>query len=144
MKTIILIIITSLVFFILGIGIGFLLRTDRKEKITPFIELNAQEKTIRELSKSIALDSICANFSGKILNIQNNIITIQHELNTFEIKVDPQAHIVRLSPSPQDNENIPTTEVIELNQINPGEEIIIYGIITQQGEIIARGITLIL
>jgi len=145
MKTINLTIIIGLVLFILGIGIGFLLRTDKKPEVVPVVEqLTAQKKAIRTLLESRILDSICANLGGEVIEVREDTIIIMQELDALEIKVDPQAHIVRLLPPTLEEPNVlPITRTIYLDQIKQREFVSIYATITEQGEVVAHGISVL-
>ncbi len=145
-------IIIGLILFVIGGGLGFLLgfqQVPTQELTIPsplpsIPELTEQEKTIRKLLGSEKLDTICANIVGEVVRIGENIIAISHQDTqvVLELKVEPDAHIHRSFP-PIEPGGEPRTEIIKLNQIQPGEQIAIYAIVSEGGEIVARGITIL-
>lgn len=135
-----LIIFISLVVFVLGAGIGFMLGFDRGFKMAdvqiPLApDLTIQEKTLRMLIGHETTDSICANMAGQVVEVGENRIVIINNQERAEIKVEPDAHIARF------RQDVPAGETIRLDQIRTGEPVTIYAVITEQGEIIARGIS---
>ena len=140
-------IVIGLVLFVLGIGLGFILRPEEKLQVDvqdPLIfepePVTVQEERIRMLLGSGALDSVCANVAGQVVEVGENVIIITRDQDRLELKVEQDAHISRLSP-PEVPGAVPTRETIELGQIRQGEHAGVYIVITEQGELLARGIT---
>ncbi len=132
----ILLIIIGLVMFAMGGILGFVLGAGER-KVMPPIDilvdvpeiLTNQEKKVMVVLESKALDSICANLTGEVTEIiEDTIVIISHQ-ELLEIRVEQGAHIVR------------GLELIELAEIQKGELVAIYAVITEQGELIARGVS---
>lgn len=135
-----LIIIIGLILFVIGAGIGFVLGFGARFRVVD-IPPSLQEKTVRTLIGYDAVDSICANLIGEVTEIiDENRIIITHNYERLELKINPDAHIVRSTP-PEKPGAPSISTIIKLNEIQLGEQVDIYAVITEQGEIVARGIT---
>jgi len=140
-------IIISLVVFVLGIGLGFIFGVAEKPQIeiqTPLAPapLTAQEEKVSTILKSATLTGLCANLIGEVVEIGENIIVITRNQERLEVKVELDTHIGRVV-APEIPGGVPTSETINLDQIEIGENAGIYAVITEDGEIVAQGITLL-
>jgi len=125
-------IIIGAVLFIVGGALGLILGIEQREVevLTPLELLTTQERKVKELNEYPGLDSICANLVGEVTEITEDTIIIFNNQELIELKVDQGAHISR------------RLEVIELAEIQKGEQASIYAVITEQGELVARGISI--
>jgi len=127
-----LMIIIGVILFIVGGMLGFVLGIIHREAVeilTPSEFLITQERKIKELIEHPGLDNICANLVGEITKITEDTIVIINNQKLLELKVDQETHISR------------RLEIIELVEIQKGEQASIYAAITEQGELVARGIS---
>jgi len=145
MKNIHLTIIIGLILLVLGVGVGFLLGISEKSEVnikpTLIPELTAQERKIKMLLEHESLDNINANIIGEVVKISENIITITHNEDQLELKIDfDHIHLNRLIWT--EPGLAPISEVIEFDQVQPGESVRIDAFITEQGELTVHGITI--
>jgi len=140
MKTINLTIIIGLIFFILGIGLGFMIwfREKPQENIQDL--LTEKERAVQMFIDHGTLDNFCANITGEIIEIKENSLIIARNQDRVEVKVEPNIHITRWA-LPEQPGVVPLSETIQFNQIVVGDNANIYLIITEEGEIWARGIS---
>ena len=134
-------IIIGLVLFVVGGMIGFVLGIGQREVLAPepLDPLTNQERKVRMLLGHRTLDSVCANITGRVAEVGEDTIIVSREQDRIELRVEPDTHIARVVPG--EPGVAPTREVIELDQIKQGEQIGIYAVITEDGEVAARGIT---
>ena len=144
MKTKVSIIIVGLVLLGIGIMIGLVLGIGKREVVIqelpePLVRpLTVQaEKKVMALLRSAVLDGVCVNLRGKVAEVGEDTIVVARYQDLLELKVGQDASIARwLDPEAEAGIEI------ELAEIQKGEQIIIYAVIREQGELIAQSITL--
>ncbi len=135
-------IIIGLVLFIVGGIIGLILGVGQREVIDVPEPPTNQERKVRELLGHPGLDSVCANLTGEVIEIGEDIIVIARNQELLELRVEQGAHIARWL-EPEEVMGIAEEKIIKLAEIQKGEQVGIYAVITEQGELIARGITVL-
>lgn len=141
-------IIIGLVLFVLGIGLGLMFGPDERPQVDiqdPIVleETTEQEKKVLTLLKSEMLKTIQpdveaglirASFAGYVAEIGEDTMIITSKQEKLELRMFPYVHISRVLPQQEDL-------VIELVDIQEGEMVNIHATITEQGELLAKLIT---
>jgi len=142
MKNILILVIAGALLLGIGAGIGVMLQSNTRSKIdisnSSMTEFAKQQQVVTTLLQNQALNSVCINAAGEVIEIGENKIIIMREQSKIEFTIWENVHISRLvffAPGEQ-----PTQEAADLNQIQQGDRVSIYAVVTTEGVIEARGI----
>jgi flagellar basal body-associated protein FliL len=145
-KAIILIIIFALILLILGLGLGYSLSQKQtkktiKAKEAEYKTLEAKLKPLEPFSKlleSEVAQSLCANLSGKVVEISDQTITITKGDNSLKLEIEKDA---RFFSQKIRGEIAQPLEEIKLENIKIGDEVSIYARLDKAGGLKALHIT---